>query len=103
MSSLFESQVYQRERHTPWARVDLIRFMKDMALNGQDETIGLSLIYRRDVASCFWWVLSWVGPDGERHEAEAQHLDKCLWRAAEIEYRLEQKAKGEPTRPEFSG
>ena len=95
MSSLFEPAVYQRENHTPWARVDLIRFMKDMALNGQDETVGLSLIHRPSVASRLWWVISWVGPDGVRHEAEAQMLDKCLWRAAEMETRLENKDKGD--------
>lgn len=26
MSSMFESHVYQRERHTPWAKVSLLRF-----------------------------------------------------------------------------
>ncbi len=95
MTSMFESSVYQREHHTLWARVDLIMFMKDVALNADHETVGLSLVYRPSVASRFWWVLSWVGPDGERHEAEAQHLDKCLWRAAEIQCRLEAKAKRE--------
>jgi len=103
MTSLFESRVYQREKHTPWARIDLIRFMKEMALSADKETVSLHVIYRPSVASRFWWVLSWIGPDGERYEAEAQHLDKCLWRAAEIQLQLEAKSKGEPTRPEFSG
>jgi hypothetical protein len=93
MTSMFESAVYARARQTPWARVDPIRFMRDMALESDGETVGLTVNYRHSVASRFWWTISWAGPDGERHEAEAQTLDRCLWRAAEIQLQLEAKRK----------
>jgi hypothetical protein len=101
MTSAFESEVYQREHHTPYARIDLVGFMKEMALDGSTfenqlpATVTLSVHYRHPVASRFWWSVSWIGPDGERHEAEGQHLDKCLWRAVTIQLRLEEKQKQE--------
>jgi hypothetical protein len=33
MSTEFESSVYIRERVTPWARMSLVQFMKEMAYN----------------------------------------------------------------------
>ena len=101
MTSMFESEVYQRERHTPYTRIDLIRFMKAMAMDDTlhekqlPATVGLNVVYRKDVASRFWWTISWIGPDGERHEQEGQHLDKCLWRAVTAQVKLEERQKRE--------
>ncbi len=96
MSSEFDTRVYQRENHTPWAMVSLARFMKDMALNGKapgKEPVVFSMVYRPDVASRFWFHIEWTGKDGERHEAEAQSFEKMLWRAAEREMQSQQEQK----------
>ena len=69
--------------------------MRDMIWHGADDAlnnaVALKVHYRHDVASRCWWSLQWTGADGERHEVEAQHLDKLLWRAAEIESQAEAK------------
>ncbi len=93
MTSMFESEVYQNENRVPWTRIDLIRFMKDMALNGTDGEVTLNLKSRPDVSSRHWWTISWIGPDEERYEQSSQYLDKCLWRAATAQMKLEEKHK----------
>jgi len=96
---MFESEVYQRETHTPFTRIDLIGFMKTMALDGsnfekqQNHEVTLSVVYRKSVATRFWWTLSWIGADGERHEQSGQELQKCLWRAVTSQVKQEAEAK----------
>lgn len=92
MSSMFDTAVYNRRKQTPWARINVIQFLKDMCFNDEEHrTMSLSVHYRPDVASRFWWVINWTGADGERHEQSAQELDLCLWRAAEAELRIEER------------
>jgi len=106
MTSMFETEVYQRERHTSYARISLVAFMRDMALNaqnfaGQGLEITLTCQYRHSVASRFWWTISWVTPDGERREMSAQTLDKCLWRAVTAQINIEAKQKADDHQKEF--
>lgn len=90
MSSMFDTAVYNRRKQTPWARINVIQFLKDMCFNDeQHRSMSLSVHYRPDVASRFWWVINWTGADGKRYEQSAQELDLCLWRAAEAELRIE--------------
>ena len=99
MTSMFDSAVYARRNHTTWARVNHLAFMKDMSFNGEgahyEHAAKLSIQYRPDVASRFWWTIEWTGADGERHEQSAQELDLCLWRAAEAESRIEARLEAE--------
>lgn len=85
MSSLFESEVYQRQRATPFTRISLTALMKELALEVAGDAaaeVTLSCKYRHSVPSRFWWTISWLGVDGEQHVCDGQELDKCLWRAA---------------------
>lgn len=91
MSSMFDTLVRERREHTPWAKVNAFQFMKEMALNVPsnnsvwEHAAELKVIYRPSVASRFWWTLTWSSVDGERKSVDAQELDLCLWRAAEVE------------------
>jgi hypothetical protein len=99
MGSMFDSDVYSRRKHTPWARIQIAAFMREMALNVPsganhwEHRVELSVLYRPDVASRMWWRVEWTGEDGVRHSADAQELDLCLWRAAEIELKIREKQK----------
>ena len=99
MTTLFDSDVRIRRNHTPWATMRVQAFMKEMAYNifqgdkrdAIENRVILECHYRHQVASSFWWTITWTGEDGQRHSAEAQELDLCLWRAAEIEMRIRRK------------
>ncbi len=97
MSSLFDSEVYQRRRATPCTRIDIEALLKRIALH-QDDGEGHQLVdvtltvhYRPDVASRFWWSLQWKAEDGEERILWAQELDLLLWRAATSEARTAQR------------
>ncbi len=87
MSSMFETEVYQRENHTPFTRISVTELMKTLAMEipeGGEKEITLSVRYRHAVASRFWWALSWVDKNGDTRTMEAQTLEKCLWRVATL-------------------
>jgi hypothetical protein len=97
MGNIFDSNVYLRRTHTPWARMQIVAFMKEMALNVPvganhwEHRVELSVLYRPDVTTRMWWRIEWTGEDEQRHLAEAQELDLCLWRAAEIELKVRER------------
>ena len=93
MSNEFDTRVYLREKQTPWARVDLIKFMRDVVMNGTgvDDKVVFTLASRPNVTSGIWYDLEWTGADTERHSTSAQTLDKLLWRAAEVESMLRER------------
>ena len=106
MTSMFDSNVRDRRDHTEWAVMSLTAFMKDMALTGGSQMAGqvtypvtLTCHYRHSVASRFWWTIQWTDEQGEKHEASAQELDLCLWRAAEMEIRARKRQE----KPENEG
>lgn len=107
MSSLFDTAVRNRKQHTPWTEIDAFRFMRDMSMNGigtdAENAVKISVQYRRDVASRFWWTIEWTGTDGERHEQTAQDLDLLLWRAAEAELQIEAKIKAQKEKTDDGG
>jgi len=98
---MFDTDVRCRRNHTPWARMNGIQFMKEMAVNvpeagnHRDHRAVLSVVYRPDVASRFWWTVEWTSENGERMSADAQELDLCLWRAAEFEMKAQAKLRRE--------
>ena len=92
MTSMFDSNVRDRRNHTPWATISLTGFMRDVAVNTINfEKVTLTCQWRHSVASRYWWTLQWVDAQGEKHEASAQELDHCLWRAAEMELRARKR------------
>jgi len=95
MSSLFDTEVYLRRNHTPWASVNFLHFVKDMVWNGSGDPLENEVVfrarYRHDVSSRVWFELTWSGEDGERHTAEAQDFGLLLWRASEIEMKAREK------------
>lgn len=106
MTSMFDTDVRDRRDHTEWAVMSLTAFMKDMAICGNSQTeeqetcpVTLTCHYRHSVASRFWWIVQWTDEQGLQHEASAQELDLCLWRAAEMESRARKKQE----QPESEG
>lgn len=90
MTSLFDSKVNDRRNETPWAVMSLQAFMKDMAINSQ-EPVTFSCQYRPDVASRFWYTVTWTDASGQKRGTESQDPDLCLWRAAEMELRARKR------------
>ena len=100
MGSMFDSEVYARKRHTPWARISLLSMISELVQNDGDGDgkVSLSAQYRHDVASRIWCTLEWTSEDGKRKEVSAQTLDLCLWRAAHSELLCREKiATADPT------
>lgn len=97
MSGEFDSRVYARRQHTPWARMSLTAFMSEVMYRSNKENItqhaALYLSYRPDVASNKWWTIEWYGEDQETHDASAQDLDLCLFRAAEIDLNISKEIR----------
>jgi hypothetical protein len=115
MGSLFDSTVYATRRAYPWAEIDLEQFAKEAALSGSDadsklaaaadsclrgrayhsgeNDFRLSVQYRPEVASRFWFTVEWTGEDGERHEVSAQEFNLCMWRAAIAELEIRERVK----------
>ena len=87
MSSMFETEVYQRERATPFTRISLTELMKTLAAEipeGGDPEVTLTVRSRHSVSTGFWWALSWVDRNGDVRTMDAQTLEKCLWRVATL-------------------
>ena len=105
MGSLFDSMVYDRRKHTPWANMSLVSFVSDVVTNfgigGNrcDAEVVLKCKYRHDVASRMWWTLTWLDAGGDRRCVSAQRYDLLLWRAAEVELRERKKKEGK--KPEY--
>ena len=108
MTSLFESEVYQRRRATPCAEINVEDLLKTFALNWPDdangnplvlnglESVTLTAFYRRDVSSRFWFTLRWIAADGQERYVQGQELQLTLWRAATSEARrLEKKLESQ--------
>lgn len=96
MSSLFDTEVYQARRAIEWAEIDLDYFLKDLA--GDDEQkrpVRLEVHSRPSVRTRFWWMLTWIGADGEEHRMEGETMQLCLWRAAVREKKLREKTESQ--------
>ena len=115
MGSLFDSKVYSTRRAYPWAEINLELFAKEAALSGSEadrklpeaadamlhkwnyhsgeNDFRLTVQYRPDVASRFWFTVEWTGEDGGRHEVSAQELSLCMWRAAVAELEIRERVK----------
>ncbi len=105
MTTLFDTDVRLRRNHTPWAKMGLVHFMREMALNVPygdnvspfDHEVVLKVHYRHAVASRFWWSLEWTGEDEKRHAVDSQEFDLLLWRAAELEMKIRERMKRNET------
>jgi hypothetical protein len=88
MSSMFDSEVYAERQRLPGVAINLARLMRHVMFLCQPHKAVLQVEYRSDVETGEWWTLSW----GE-HRAEATTLELCLFRAAVIARRDDERAK----------
>lgn len=100
MSKMFDSKVYDRRHHTPWAVVSLTRFIEHAIwqLRGDDDPLDHEVVlrcrHRPDVASRKWYTLEWTDAEGNRAEVSSQRYDLLLWRACQREADAKQRAEG---------
>lgn len=111
MSSMFDSMVYQRRNHTPWARISMHAFIDEMmwnaptpGLNGEEKPhrVTISCDYRPEVSSRKWWSMKWICCDGSEREASSQYFDLMMWRAAQIELQAREQMDSEQEQPKIS-
>lgn len=89
MSSLFDSEVYGERQRLPGGTISLPRLMQHALWSGIDpQTVTLTVEYRPDVDTSQWWTLRW----GNQFAA-AKELELCLWRAAVLMRRNDERAK----------
>jgi hypothetical protein len=101
---MFDTAVRERRQHTPWARINLVAFMREMLWNApyesdvREHATVLRVSARPSVASREWWTLEWTTATGQRGHVEAQYVDLLLWRAAEheMQQREREEAKDRP-------
>lgn len=100
MSSAFDSEVYAERQRLPGVTISLTKLMQELlwaeardtgaieASPRQREPVTLTLEYRPDVETSMWWTLRW----GEQFAA-ATTLELCLFRAAILRRRDDERAK----------
>lgn len=107
MSSIFDSEVYQRRNHTPWTQISLHDFIKEMLYNdydaeaNQDTGVILECKYNSRMDTRKMWTLTWTGEDGKRHSVWSKHYYLVLWRAAQMELNTRQRVSAEKSRDEM--
>jgi hypothetical protein len=92
VNSPFNVKVNERRNGTPWARMSLESFARDMAVRCASRCAsmdtgehGVALTVASGWNTGMRYVLSWCGPKGRRLEVASQDLDLVLWKAAELE------------------
>jgi hypothetical protein len=93
MGSLFDSEVYAERQRLPGVSVNLSRLMQHLlweqgGTKAEPGPVTLTLEYRPDVDTSQWWTLRW----GDQFAA-AKELELCLFRAAVIARRSDERAK----------
>lgn len=95
MSSAFDSEVYAERQRLPGVSVSLARLMQAALFGASPDDAGplkevtLTLEYRPDVDTSQWWTLRW----GDGQFAAAKELELCLFRAAVLMRRDDERAK----------
>lgn len=105
MSSAFDSEVYAERQRLPGIAINLPKLMKDALWKsgenpGHIANVTLTLEYRPDVDTSHWWTLRW----GKDQFVAAKELELCLFRAAVLMRREDERAKkyAGMTTPPFS-
>lgn len=98
MGSAFDSEVYAERQRLPGVTVSIPRLMQDLVYAVAEKRATLTVEYRGDVETGLWWELRW----GEQFAA-ATTLELCLFRAAVIRRRDDERAKRYAERTERSG
>jgi hypothetical protein len=80
-------------RETPWSSISPLRFLRDVASNGP---ATLAVKPRGDVATGYWWTLTFVADDGRERAVVAQDVAGLLRRAAEAEMRAREAWEAGP-------
>jgi len=94
MSSAFDSEVYAERQRLPGVSVSLARLMQHALWNQGERQqelgpVTLTLEYRSDVDTSQWWTLRW----GKDQFVAAKELELCLFRAAVLMRRDDERAK----------
>lgn len=98
MSSAFDTEVYTERQRLPGVTVSLQKLMNDLLWkSGENATpdcggiqpVTLTLEYRPDVDTSSWWTVKW----GDGQFTSAKELELCLFRAAVIARRDDERAK----------
>jgi hypothetical protein len=69
-------------QETPWSSISPLRFLRDVASNGP---ATLTVEPRGEVATGYWWALTFVADDGRERAVVASDLALLMRRAAEAE------------------
>jgi hypothetical protein len=88
VSSAFDSEVYAERNRLPGVSVNLARLMQHLMWLCEPHKATLEVEYRPDVETSQWWTLRW----GDQFAA-AQTLELCLFRAAVIARRSDERAQ----------
>ena len=92
MSSLFDSEVYAERQRLPGVSVSLTKLLNSLLWAITDDSnerkVSLSVEYRHDVDTSQWWTIQW----GDCR-AEAKELELCLFRAAVLARRDDERSR----------
>ena len=88
MGSAFDSEVYSERQRLPGVSISLPKLLRELLWAADKKSVTLSLEYRADVSGCEWWEIRW----GDQF-AVATTLELCLFRAAVIRRRDDQRAQ----------
>lgn len=92
MSSSLDSEVYAERQRLPGVMVSIPRLMLAALWSVPEQPrVTLTLEYRPDVDSSQWWTLRW-GENGDEF-ISSKELEVCLFRAAVILRRTDERAK----------
>lgn len=89
MSSAFDSEVYSERQRLPGVSINLPKLLRELLWGrGEPKRVTVTLEYRPDVAGSLWWEIRW----GDQFAA-ATELELCLFRAAVIRRRDDERAQ----------
>lgn len=96
MSTLFDSQVNALRDSIPFVHPSATEFMR--ALSAEEGEVILRCASLPEVASRYWWTITWTDIDGQEHQAAAQTLNLCMWRAIQLHMDLASRPNGHTTK-----
>lgn len=71
-------------------------FMKSMTLESENnEPAVLSVQYRHEVASRYWWTVEWTDASGQRRSESAQSVELLFERAIKTELAIRERIEAE--------
>lgn len=79
-----------------WMTPTPFAFMKSMTMESEtSEPAVLTVQYRHDVASRYWWTLEWTDADGQKRSESAQTIELLFERAIKAEMTVRERIEVE--------